>query len=40
MIRVLINLVLNSSYVGSGTNSPYAQAYNQINATVISIRIA
>jgi hypothetical protein len=39
-IRVLVYVVLNSSSIGPRTNSPYAQAYNQINATIISIRIA
>jgi hypothetical protein len=33
--RVLIYLILKSTYVSSGTNSPNAQAYNQTNATII-----
>jgi hypothetical protein len=38
-LEILIYLILKSSYVGSGRNSPYLQAYNHINATIISIGI-
>jgi hypothetical protein len=38
-LEILVYLILKSSYVGSGTNSPYAQAYSHINATIISIGI-
>jgi hypothetical protein len=38
-LEILVYLILKSSYVGSGMNSPYAQAYNHINATIISIGI-
>jgi hypothetical protein len=38
-LEILVYLILKSSYVGSGTNSPYTQAYNHINATIISIGI-
>jgi hypothetical protein len=38
-LEILIYLILKSSYVGSGMNSPYAQAYDHINATIISIGI-
>jgi hypothetical protein len=38
-LEILIYMILKSSYVGSGMNSLYAQAYNHINATIISIGI-
>jgi hypothetical protein len=38
-LQILLYLVLKSSYVSSGMNSPYAQAYNHINETIISIGI-
>jgi hypothetical protein len=38
-LEILVYLILKSSFVGSRTNSPYAQAYNHINATIISIGI-
>jgi hypothetical protein len=38
-LEILVYLILKSSYLGSGMNSPYAQAYNHINATIISIGI-
>jgi hypothetical protein len=38
-LEILVYLILKSSYVNSGMNSPYAQAYNHINATIISVVI-
>jgi hypothetical protein len=38
-VGVLVYLLLKSLYVGSKLNSPYAEAYNQTNATIISIGI-
>jgi hypothetical protein len=38
-LEILVDLILKCSYVGSRMNSPYAQAYNHINATIISIVI-
>jgi hypothetical protein len=39
-LEILIYLALKSSYNGSRTNSPNAQAYNHTNATIIRIGIA
>jgi hypothetical protein len=38
-LEILIYLILKSSYVSFGMNSPYEQAYNHINTTIISIGI-
>jgi hypothetical protein len=38
-LEILVYLILKSSFVDSRTNSPYAQAYNHINAAIISIGI-
>jgi hypothetical protein len=38
-LEILVYLILKSSYAGSGMNSPYAQTYKYINATIISIGI-
>jgi hypothetical protein len=39
-IRVLVYWILKSSNIGSRTNSPNAQAYNETDATIIRIGIA
>jgi hypothetical protein len=36
-LEILIYLILKSSYIGFGTNSPNAQAYNHTNTTIIRI---
>jgi hypothetical protein len=39
-IEILVYMDLESSYISFKMNSPNAQAYNHINATIIRIRIA